>query len=200
MLFTSTICISFIVRSSSFEPAPPSTSTEGRMQTGGTGRRVSSRCSGRPARSRSSQSASGTAEKRPSTRSGLRSSTTLRMDAPSAGLAASAPRSSATYASRAAQPAPGLASPLGGAPHGSCTILSEAGAFFTTPLSSPQCGHARTRLQRSSTRRKAASRAARSPPRAPRSRRAACRRSSGVRSTRAHALQTHWRTWSVGRK
>ena len=73
-LFTSMIWISFIVMSSSLLPATPSISTLGRMHTGGTGRCVRMRCSGRSATSRSSQSVGAIFFRMPSTRIGLRSS------------------------------------------------------------------------------------------------------------------------------
>ena len=73
-LFTSMICMSFMVMSSSLLPACPSISTLGRMHTGGTGRWVRMRCSGRSAMSSSSQSIGEIFERIDSTRMGLRSS------------------------------------------------------------------------------------------------------------------------------
>mmetsp|Transcript_21938 Transcript_21938/g.54256 ORF Transcript_21938/g.54256 Transcript_21938/m.54256 type:complete len:285 (-) Transcript_21938:948-1802(-) len=75
-LFTSMIWMSFIVMSSSLEPDTPSISTEGRIHTGGTGRCVRMRFSGRSATSRISQSVGEIFFRIPSTRMGLRSSCT----------------------------------------------------------------------------------------------------------------------------
>ncbi len=66
--------MSFMVMSSSLVPPPLSISTEGRMHTGGTGRCVMMRCSGRPAKSSSSQASSVMAEKSSSTLMGFKSS------------------------------------------------------------------------------------------------------------------------------
>ena len=66
--------MSFMVMSSSLVPPPVSISTEGLIVTGGTAKFVMMRFSGRPGRSSSSQASSLMAEKRASTRMGLRSS------------------------------------------------------------------------------------------------------------------------------
>mmetsp|Transcript_9614 Transcript_9614/g.20489 ORF Transcript_9614/g.20489 Transcript_9614/m.20489 type:complete len:221 (-) Transcript_9614:515-1177(-) len=71
-LFTSMICMSFMVMSSSL--LVPSISTEGRMATGGTARWVTIRFSGRPVMSSTSQSESGMCVNSSCTRSGFRSS------------------------------------------------------------------------------------------------------------------------------
>ena len=70
--------LSRTVRSSSLLPWPESMSTDGLIQTGGTGMWVISRYSGRSAMSSRMQSSAVTAEKRDSTRKGLRSSATCR--------------------------------------------------------------------------------------------------------------------------
>mmetsp|Transcript_13850 Transcript_13850/g.33183 ORF Transcript_13850/g.33183 Transcript_13850/m.33183 type:complete len:279 (-) Transcript_13850:980-1816(-) len=75
-LFTSMIWMSFMVMSSSLDPATPSISTLGRMHTGGTGRCVRMSHSGRSATSSSSQSVGDTFFSSPSTRIGFRSSCT----------------------------------------------------------------------------------------------------------------------------
>ncbi len=71
--------LSLTVRSSSLLPCPESISTEGLMQTGGTGMCVMMRYSGLSATSSSIQSSAVMAEKRASTRKGLKSSATYTM-------------------------------------------------------------------------------------------------------------------------
>ena len=68
--------LSLTVKSSSLLPCPESISTEGLMQTGGTGMCVMMRYSGLSATSSKMQSSAVMAEKRASTRKGLKSSAT----------------------------------------------------------------------------------------------------------------------------
>ena len=71
--------LSLTVKSSSLLPCPESISTDGLMQTGGTGMWVMMRYSGLSATSSSMQSSAVMAEKRASTRKGLKSSATYTM-------------------------------------------------------------------------------------------------------------------------
>ena len=71
--------LSLTVKSSSLLPCPESISTDGLMQTGGTGMCVIMRYSGLSATSSRMQSSAVMAEKRASTRKGLKSSATYTM-------------------------------------------------------------------------------------------------------------------------
>lgn len=74
--------LSLTVKSSSLLPCPESISTEGLMQTGGTGMCVMMRYSGRSATSSKMQSSAVIAENRANTRKGLRSSATYNSQSP----------------------------------------------------------------------------------------------------------------------
>mmetsp|Transcript_19776 Transcript_19776/g.62920 ORF Transcript_19776/g.62920 Transcript_19776/m.62920 type:complete len:283 (-) Transcript_19776:467-1315(-) len=180
MLFTSMICISFIVMSSSLLPAALSISTLGRMHTGGTGRCVMSRCSGRPLRSSTSQSSWRMRSNSPSTLMGLRSSCTFPRLARSPSLCLTASSNSFWNASIRG----GFLAYL------SCTILRVDPAFFTTPWLAPHRGHLLLRLQRSASFLYRARRC-RISMRGFRNRRRYPRLSSSGSSTRAQVLQMH---------
>ena len=77
--------LSLTVKSSSLLPCPESISTEGLMQTGGTGMCVMMRYSGRSATSSKMQSSAVMAENRANTRRGLKSSATYIIQTPCSG-------------------------------------------------------------------------------------------------------------------
>ena len=178
-LFTSMIWISFIVTSSSLDPATPSISTLGRMHTGGTGRCVKIRCSGRSATSSSSQSAGEILRNTPSARMGFRSSCTRPRLARSCSLCFAASSNSPMYCSMSS----------GFLLYFSCTIFSDAPARFTTPFAAPQCGHDRHRLHFSASFLERARRGTISS-RGDRNRRRYCCFSSSDTMTREHVLHT----------